>query len=385
MRQGGSATGVFLAGIAGVLVGSGLLYLLVGRAPQRTAAVKVDKTYTPAARFTTESQDAIEAAIAKVGPSVVNIDTLITPRSARQDPLLRDQAIPSQAFPEEGEGSGVIIDGKNGYILTNAHVVRDAAKIRVTLVDGRNYSADVVGHDLYSDVAVVKVPASDLPSATLGDPDAVPIGAWLIAIGNPFGFQHTATVGVLSARDRQIQEPNGVLVQELLQTDAAINPGNSGGALADIDGNVIGLPTAIVPYAEGIGFAVSMNVARRVADEIIRTGKMQWPWLGVSTTTLTQARAAELGLAAKRGALVLAVQKDSPAAQARLEPNDVIAQVGITQTKTAEDLVAAIRTHKPGQDVSLKVWRGGKEITVTVRLGVAPSAPVAPPPPRRQR
>jgi S1-C subfamily serine protease len=128
-----------------------------------------------------------------------------------------------------------------------------------------------------------------------------------------------------------------------------------------------------------------MNVARRVADEIIRTGKMQWPWLGVSTTTLTQARAAELGLAAKRGALVLAVQKDSPAAQARLEPNDVIAQVGNTQTKTAEDLVAAIRTHKPGQDVSLKVWRGGKEITVTVRLGVAPSAPVAPPPPRRQR
>jgi len=371
MKTRGSALAVALAALLGVLVGAVLVFALGRTLPARTPAA--DPQRGPVAAVTAGSQDAITAAVTMVGPAVVNINTFFRPPS--QDPmeriLRRSLGMPTEAFPRGGQGSGIVIDGKRGYILTNAHVVKGAQKVTVSLADGRQFDAHVVGIDPLTEVAVVKVAGNDLPEAALGSPADLPIGSWVIAIGNPFGFENSVTVGVLSARDRQISGENTILLQDLLQTDASINPGNSGGALVDLQGRVIGMPTAVIPYAQGMGFAVSIDTAKEVAARLIETGAM--PWLGIDHRSLLPQEAKQLGLPEGKGSMIFGVAPRGPAAAAGLRPGDLVIIIAGKPTDTSSALGKAIRSHNAGEQVDVTIVREGKEMTVRVTLGAVPS------------
>ncbi|HUU55576.1 MAG TPA: trypsin-like peptidase domain-containing protein [Armatimonadota bacterium] len=374
MKTRGSALAVALAALLGVLVGA-VLVLTFGRVlpAQTPAAPAAAPRQAPAGGVTAGSQDAITAAVNMVGPAVVNINTFFLPPA--QDPLermlRRSLGIPTEPFPRAGQGSGVVIDGERGYILTNAHVVKGAQKVTVSLADGRQFDARVVGIDPLTEVAVVKVEGNDLPEATLGSSADLPIGSWVIAIGNPFGFENSVTVGVLSARDRQISGENTILLQDLLQTDASINPGNSGGALVDLDGRVIGMPTAVIPYAQGMGFAVSIDTAKEVAERLIETGAM--PWLGIDHRSLLPQEAKQLGLPEGKGTMIFGVAPRGPADAAGLRPGDLVINIAEKPTDTSSALGKAIRSHNAGDRVDVTIIRDGKEMTVGVTLGAVPS------------
>ena len=283
--------------------------------------------------------------------------------------MLRDfMGMPTDPLPPQGKGSGIIIDGKKGYVLTNAHVVRGAADVHVILADRRDLVAQVVGMDPLNDVAVLKVGGNDLPSATLGSAADLPIGSWVIAIGNPFGYENSATVGVISAKDRQIK---GTPLRDLLQTDAAINRGNSGGALVDLNGDVVGIPTAMIPYAQGIGFAVSVDVAKQVVERLIATGKA--PWLGISHVDCPADYAREIGLPEPKGSVVVEVVKGGPAAQAGIRPGDVVLRIGDHEVGNGKALGFAIRSYDTGERVAVVVWRDGRERELNVTLGAVPT------------
>jgi len=390
VKTGGRALaltlGILLAVLLGVVVGAVMCWLVFQRfgPPTRVAGSPIDaqpgvvpagagRTSVPSA-VSEQSQDAITAAIARVGPAVVNIDTSYQPvvRDPMERILRNIMGIPTDPFPRKGQGSGIIIDGERGHILTNAHVVRGAAHVGVSLADGQHFEAQVVGIDPLSEIAVLKVPGGELPAATLGSADELPIGSWVIAIGNPFGFENTVTVGVLSAKDRQIKGPDGTVLQDLLQTDASINPGNSGGALVDLNGNVVGMPTAIIPYAQGIGFAVSVDVAKQVAERLIATGRM--PWLGISHRDIAPDEARELRLPEPRGALVVSAVRGGPAARAGIRQRDVITGLGGRSVANAKELSAAVRSHDAGERVQITIWREGGERTLSVTLGEVPQA-----------
>ena len=373
----GRASSVALAAFLGVLVGAALVWALVRGGPAPVIAPRgAPATSLPAGdarpagvvrpAVSGASQDAITAAVEKVGPAVVNISVLFQP--SRQDLMAR--AFGFEPFPRAGQGSGVIIDGKNGYIITNAHVVKGAQRVMVTMANGKRLEAKVVGIDPLTEVAVVKVPGDDYTQAVLGSAQNLPIGSWVIAIGNPFGFENSVTVGVLSARGRQIGAPGGASLQDLLQTDASINPGNSGGALVDLNGNLIGMPTAVIPYAQGIGFAVSIDVAKQVADKLIKTGKM--PWIGIQHTTLPAEEAKRLRLPTGPGTTVVGVIPNGPAATAGIEPGDLITRLGDQPIQSERDLTQAIRAHNAGDRVEITLTRNGKEMRVAVTLGAVP-------------
>ena len=201
----------------------------------------------------------------------------------------------------------------------------------------------------------------------------LPVGAWVIAIGNPYGFQHSVTVGVLSAKDRQVPAPNGITLQDLMQTDASINPGNSGGALVDFSGNVIGIPTAMVPQAHGIGFAIPINVAKQVAERLIKSGAM--PWLGIAHVSMTPRDVERFSPPGGHGSLIRAVKSGSPADRAGLQPEDVILRVGNRDIKDTSDVGSAIRSHDVGDKVPIVVWRNGKTVHLQVTLGAVPANP----------
>ena len=394
MKSQGRVVAVLLAALVGVVVGAAVAWVGLlrfgnvagmgreagGPAETRAAvgsAAGPSWAGAPAAPpVSRESQDAITAAIARVGPAVVNINTLYRP--VVRDPMeraLRDlMGMPTEPFPRKGQGSGIVIDGDRGYVLTNAHVVKGASRVEVSLADGRQFEAGIVGLDPLSEIGVLKVPGGDLPSANLGSAAELPIGSWVIAIGNPFGFENSVTVGVVSAKDRQIRSPDGTLLQDLVQTDASINPGNSGGALVDVNGNVVGVPTAIIPYAQGIGFAVSVDVAKQVAERLIATGKM--PWLGVSHRDLPpeEARAARLPEAG--GSLIVSVARGGPAARAGIRPGDVITKVGELPIGDAKGLGTAVRSHDAGERVEVTIWRDGRERVLAVTLGEVPQGGV---------
>jgi len=268
MRRSRGHTGTsLLIGLVGVMLGAAIVWFALPQGAPPAGAPLAPAASVPAPPVSRESQDAITAAVAKAGPAVVNIHTRYRERMDPMERMLRGMmGVPTDPFPRRGQGSGVIIDGARGYIVTNAHVAEPGADVGVVLQDGRILIAEPVGRDPLSDIAVLKIDAENLPSASLGGVDDLAIGSWVVAIGSPFGFRSTVTVGVVSALERQIQSPDGAVREDLIQTDAAINPGNSGGALVDLNGNVVGIPTAIIPYAQGIGFAVSADVARQVAQ-----------------------------------------------------------------------------------------------------------------------
>jgi len=278
-----------------------------------------------------------------------------------------------QVVPVRGVGSGVIID-PNGHIITNSHVVAGAEKTEVTLTDGTVLPARMIGACRTDDIATLKVEAArELPTAELGDSDKLRVGQMVFAIGNPFGLAGgpTVTAGVISALNRSIQSERGVL-ENLVQTDAAINPGNSGGPLVDTKGRVVAINTAIVPFAQGIGFAIPINTAKRCSTEIITHGRMVRPWLGISGVAITREIASYYDLPVERGVLVAQVVPDSPADYAGIRPRDIILRLDDAAVNSTEQLASEIQKRKTGSKVNLMILRGSTKGKVEVTLGETP-------------
>jgi serine protease Do len=270
--------------------------------------------------------------------------------------------------PQEGLGSGVIVS-TDGYILTNNHVVHDADTIRVTLADGRELTAKVVGTDPQSDLAVVKIDAKDLPAITFADSDKIEVGDRVLAIGNPFGIGQTVTSGMVSALGRATL---GLDYEDFIQTDAAINPGNSGGALVDVQGRLVGVNTAILSRSggfQGIGFAIPSDLARNVMEQLVQNGKVIRGFLGVSLQDMTPELANAFKLSERSGALVADVVPNSPAAKAGLKSGDIITKFADKPVTDSRHLKFTVANTAPGSDVSVQVRREGKTEDLKLKVG----------------
>ncbi|MHB8835333.1 MAG: DegQ family serine endoprotease [Candidatus Methylomirabilia bacterium] len=273
--------------------------------------------------------------------------------------------MPERDLKQQSLGSGFIVD-KAGYILTNNHVVEGADDIRVALLDGRSFDAEVTGRDPKTDIALIKIkPENGLPVATLGDSDALLVGEWVIAIGNPFGFGHTVTAGVVSAKDRTI---GAGPYDAFIQTDASINPGNSGGPLFNARGEVVGINSAIISSGQGIGFAIPINMAKDIVQQLREKGSVTRGWLGVQIQALTPELRESLSLAGPGGALVAGVIKGDPAEKAGLKAGDVIVEFDGRSVRSDRDLVAIVGNTPVGRKVALNIVRDGKNITIEVKV-----------------
>jgi Do/DeqQ family serine protease len=267
-------------------------------------------------------------------------------------------------------GSGVIVD-KEGYILTNNHVVEGVDKVKVRLTDGREFTATVKGQDTRTDLAVLHIKAKDLPLTTLGDSDKLEVGEWAIAIGSPFGLEHTVTVGVISAKGRSGLGTG--TYEDFIQTDASINPGNSGGPLINIDGEVIGINAMIIQPGTGIGFAIPINMAKQILNDLIKYGKFVRPWLGISAQDLTPEMMEHFKVKEKEGVLVGQVYPGTGAEKAGLASGDIIKSVDEKAIKTVKELVEEIQQKKKvGQKVKLQIIRDGKKMPLEVPLTAMP-------------
>lgn len=306
-------------------------------------------------------EDAFLDTLEKVSRSVVNISTI---------KLVHN--IFYQAVPVGGTGSGTIID-KDGLILTNNHVVGGAEKINVTLWNNQVVEGTIAGSCTIHDIAVVKVDAEDLEPAQLGDSDRLRVGQRVYAIGNPFGLAGgpSVTSGVVSAINRTIESERG-LIEDLVQTDASINPGNSGGPLVDIRGKVVAINTAIIPYAQGIGFAIPINSAKSCTNDIITQGATKKPWLGIIGLTLTPEIARYYNLPADHGVLVTRVADGSPAGTANMADGDIILQIDTFELRRIEDLVTEIQKRKVGESVRIFALRNGRKRFFELKLSEAP-------------
>ncbi|HEV2852371.1 MAG TPA: trypsin-like peptidase domain-containing protein [Thermoanaerobaculia bacterium] len=306
----------------------------------------------------------VVAVVEKVAPAVVNISAESTVREA--DPFFGMFGLGTER-PAQSLGSGFIID-RNGIVVTNAHVIEGASRITVTLLDGRELDADLLGSDRDADIAVLKVKASNLPAIPLGRSSDLMIGETVIAIGNPFGLSNTVTTGLLSAQGRTVPSERGErLFTDFLQTDASINPGNSGGPLVNIGGDVIGINTAIIQGATGIGFAIPADRARRVIDDLLRFGELQPLWTGARLLSLDPELARRNGISERRGALVFKIFPDSPAAEAGLQEKDVIVSAGGHPVASREDVTTALYTAAAGSPVDLEVRRGGRTVKLALK------------------
>jgi serine protease Do len=306
-------------------------------------------------------EDVLVKAVEKVGKSVVNI------ASVR---MLQDQLF--RVFPIEGVGSGVVIDEK-GYILTNNHVIDDAERLKVTLTDGRVLRGRVAGSDEVTDLAVIKVEAEQpLPAAELGNSDDLKAGQIVMAIGNPFGLTGgpAVTAGIVSSLNRSIQARSGVL--ELIQTDAAINPGNSGGPLVNTKGQVVAINTANMPYAQGIGFAVPINTAKLILNELIENGKVTRPWIGVASMKLTPQLARYYGLPANEGALIAKVEPYSPADDAGLRKGDIIEGIDDSRIEDPSQIASHVHKKHVNDELTLTVNRYGRQLKVLIQVDERP-------------
>ncbi len=351
--------------------------------PTATAAPPVLPTVPPEAFNALEAQ--VVAVYAQAAPAVVNITT----RSIAYDIFM-------QPIPQEGAGSGFLYDNQ-GHIVTNYHVVENAESVVVTLADGRSFPAEIVGVDPSSDLAVIRIPAEDLPAPLpLADSSQLRVGQFVIAIGSPFGQVGTMTLGVISALERVIQSPDGRFIGEAIQTDAAINPGNSGGPLLDLQGRVIGVNSQIISPSQasaGIGFAVSSNTVRRVVPHLIAEGRYPHPWLGVQVLSLTpewvQAlRRAGMEVTVEKGLLVLSVVRGGPADRAGIRGGNQVVRIGGYRVPVGGDIITAVNGHpvptlrelnvyldsqtRVGDTVEVTIYRGGQEMRVTVTLAERP-------------
>ena len=285
-----------------------------------------------------------------------------------------EQATP-QAPPKylykRGLGSGIIVDADKGYILTNWHVVHGADTVIVTLADGRNYKTQWVRTDSRSDLAVIKIDAPDLISVPLGNSDKIQVGDWVLAVGAPEGLPHTVTAGIISAKGRTTSDGR----QTFLQTDAAINPGNSGGPLANMLGEVIGVNTAIVSPVRanaGIGLVIPSNTAKIVMNQLIEKGKVTRGYLGIEISDVNDQIVKSLKLPDSKGALVVKVTAGSPAEKAGLMSNDFIVSINGKETPNSFELLNEVTSLEPGQNATIEIYRKGKKMTITARIGSLP-------------
>ena len=337
----------------------------------------------------------IASAAERVGPAVVRINsarTVVSRGSGRpgilNDPFFRDffgeMGVPEQAPTERverGTGSGFILDA-NGTILTNAHVVEGADVVTVTFKDGRELKGEVVGEDPLTDVAVIKVDASNLPTVAIGNSDQLRPGEWAIAIGNPLGLDNTVTAGIISATGRtssQIRVPDQRV--QFIQTDAAINPGNSGGPLLNEQGEVIGINTAIIGNAQGLGFAIPINQARNIADKLIANGKVDHAYLGIQMQTLTPVLKEQVNASLRAGAkiqadsgvLIVQMAADSPGAAGGLQPGDVIVSMRAQAVTNATQVQQIVEATAVGDAIPMTVARGAQMLELSVKPGVYPT------------
>ncbi len=384
MRQLVIIAACFASGILGAMMGSDLCAPTID-CPTKPHTLHAQYTangvpITPYAA-NKESNPVIQA-VRKVGPATVNIDTVVLRRTSIfgfADPF--DDIFGTDPFtrlvPSKGQGSGLIIDGKNGYILTNEHVVHDVigrnGDIKVSLPNKQTYPARIVGADPQYDIAVLKIDGRNLPEAKLASSNDLVIGETAIAIGNPFGFRNTVTVGVVSAVDRVLDTDKGRL-DGLIQTDAAINPGNSGGPLCDINGNVIGINTAIISGAEGLGFALAASSIKPVVDELIKYGRVRHGWAGMTFWDISQRIARQLGLGTTDGALVAEVYTGGPADRVGIRPGDVILEANGVKITSVADIQDVLRKARAGDKLSLKIWRRGQSLVLNLTLADIPEA-----------
>jgi serine protease Do len=340
---------------------------------------------TPAIENMVRSLPDFSPLVEKYGPAVVNVEVVekAQPQGGPQglspnDPFydfFRRFGIPTpdqqgprgNSPPVRGAGSGFIVSA-DGYILTNTHVVGNADEVTVRLTDRREFPAKVIGADERTDVAVIKINAANLPTVKLGDPSRVKPGQWVLAIGSPFGFENSATAGIISATSRSLPSDNYV---PFIQTDVAVNPGNSGGPLFNLQGEVIGINSQIFSRTGGymgVSFAIPIDVARNVEDQLVKTGKVVRGRIGVTIQDVNAQLAESFGLDRPRGALVSSVEKDGPAAKAGLQPGDVILAVNGKPIERYGELSGNIAAMKPGTDATVDVWRAGKRVSMTVKV-----------------
>jgi serine protease Do len=380
------ALSLVAAGILGCTGATPIAGAHANTAPPQAADVRAP---TSALDFTSIAQ--------RSGPAVVNVSVTAAQRKTRldgnassgrrgdwpgldpRDPFFEffkrfgipGGGLPGQPdLPLRGQGSGFIIS-PDGVILTNAHVVQGAAEVTVKLTDRREFPAKVLGSDPKTDVAVLKIAAHDLPTVALGSARDLKVGEWVLAIGSPFGFENSVSAGVVSAKGRSLPGDSFV---PFIQTDVAVNPGNSGGPLLDARGEVVGVNSQIYSRSggyQGLSFAIPIDVAIRVKDQIVATGHATHARLGVSVQDVNQTLADSFGLAKPEGALVSDVQKDGPADKAGLKVGDVISKVNDQPIVAVGDLPSVVGAAHPGANVRLDVWRQGKALTLTVRLGNA--------------
>jgi serine protease Do len=329
-------------------------------------------------------ESAVVRAVRKVSPAVVNVSSAYETRS-RPNPF---SGLGSPFFEEffkdffdprferrqqhTSLGSGVIIDGQRGLILTNAHVIQQSGTVKVVLQDEREFEARIIGADPDWDLAVLKIDSTGkLPSVAMGGSDDLMIGETVIAIGNPFGFSHTVTTGVVSALHRSIRTEDRVF-QDFIQIDASINPGNSGGPLLNINGDLIGINTAIYAKAQGIGFAIPISKARKIVAELIQYGEVKQAWIGVVAQELDERIAQYLNYPSKKGVMVKAVEPDSPAQKAGLREGDILLAIGNRKISGIDDYRAIARAATTGDLLETQIWRAGRALTMPLQTSVFP-------------
>jgi len=382
-----------------VLAGTGVATL--SGCSQPANVVQTEPSVQPVVNSSNQSQSAnsstltdpnfIVTAVQKVGPAVVRIDSSRTvTRQVPQDfsdPLFRffgsGQTAPPAQEIVRGTGSGFIINS-GGQILTNAHVINGTDTVSVSLKDGRTFKGQVLGEDRVTDVAVVKIPASNLPVVAIGNSDVLQPGEATIAIGNPLGLDNTVTAGIVSATNRS-SSAIGVPDERVgfIQTDAAINPGNSGGPLLNARGEVIGMNTAIISGAQGLGFAIPVNTAQRIAQQLIAKGKVEHAYLGVVMVTLTpeikqklnNASDGSIRVIADQGVLVVRVVPNSPAVQAGLRPGDVIQKLNNQPVTTKEEVQQLVETSTIGNQLQIEIQRNGQYTQLAIKPAPLPEQP----------
>ena len=357
----------------------------IAQAPPPAVAAAAPVT-TPSVEGVLRALPDFSPLVEKYGPAVVNVEVVEKPQQSNggvpglspNDPFFdffRRFGIPGpdqqgprgNQPPVRGAGSGFIVS-PDGYILTNTHVVANSDEVTVRLTDRREFPAKVIGADERTDVAVIKINANNLPIVRLGDPTKIKPGQWVLAIGSPFGFENSATAGIISATSRSLPSDNYV---PFIQTDVAVNPGNSGGPLFNMSGEVIGINSQIFSRTGGymgVSFAIPIDVARNVEDQLIKTGHVVRGRIGVTIQDVNAQLAESFGLDRPRGALVSSVEKDGPASKAGLMPGDVILGVNGHVIERYGELSGSIAAMKPGSDATLQVWRGGKQQMVSVKI-----------------
>ncbi len=324
----------------------------------------------------------IATLVEQSGPAVVNIKVTSTAKAASNElpdelknspfgEFFRRFGVPGQqspGAPSRGEGSGFIVSA-DGVVLTNAHVVAEASKVTVRLTDGREFDAKVVGTDRKTDIAVLRIDAKNLPTVKIGNPATTRVGEWVVAIGSPYGFENTVTAGIVSAKSRSLPEENYV---PFIQTDAAVNPGNSGGPLFNLAGEVIGINSQIYSRTggyQGLSFAIPIDVAMRVGNQLATNGRVSRAKLGVSIQDVDRALADSFGLAKPGGAMVANVEKGGPAAKAGVKEGDVVLKFNGRQITRSADLPLAVSEAAPGSAAEIEVWRNGRTERLTAKLG----------------